>query len=474
MDGRRYAPRVREIETDYLVVGAGASGMAFVDTLTTEADVDVVMVDRRHRPGGHWLDAYPFVRLHQPSANYGVNSRMLGNDRIDDSGINAGFYERATAPEICDYFNRVLEDHLVPSGKVRFLGMSDYQGSTPDGHHVASVLSGEEYTVKVRRKCVDATYVESSIPSRHTPAFEVDAGVRLIPPNDLVDLQEPATGYTVIGAGKTAMDTCNWLLDVGVPPERIRWIRPRDAWLFNRAFMQPRELVASYMQLQARWVEAAAEAATGNEFARRLAEHEVLIQIDEDVEPDVFRGATLSIGELEALRQIDNVVRMGKVLRIGTDRITLTGGEIATDPLQIHVDCTAAGVRPAPAVPMFAPGRITMQYVTLGIVPWSAATVGLVEATRDHDDVKNALCPPLVFTGSAADMLTLAYAGMRGLMARTIESDIAAWTEQSRLNPAGGANDHLDDPRVGESFASMGAHLGAAMQNLEQRTASAN
>ena len=88
---------MRQVETDYLVVGAGATGMAFVDTLVTESDVDVVMVDRRHRPGGHWLDAYPFVRLHQPSAYYGVNSCVLGNDRIDDSGPNAGFYERSTA-----------------------------------------------------------------------------------------------------------------------------------------------------------------------------------------------------------------------------------------------------------------------------------------------------------------------------------------------------------------------------------------
>jgi cation diffusion facilitator CzcD-associated flavoprotein CzcO len=66
---------VVQLETDYLVVGAGATGMAFVDTLVAESDADVVMVDRRHRPGGHWLDAYPFVRLHQPSANYGVTSR---------------------------------------------------------------------------------------------------------------------------------------------------------------------------------------------------------------------------------------------------------------------------------------------------------------------------------------------------------------------------------------------------------------
>lgn len=66
---------MREVETDYLVVGAGASGMALTDTLVAHSDAEVMLVDRRHRPGGHWLDAYAFVRLHQPSAYYGVESR---------------------------------------------------------------------------------------------------------------------------------------------------------------------------------------------------------------------------------------------------------------------------------------------------------------------------------------------------------------------------------------------------------------
>ena len=54
------------IETDYLVVGAGATAMAFVDTLLSKSDSQVVMVDRHHRPGGHWNHAYSYVGLHQP------------------------------------------------------------------------------------------------------------------------------------------------------------------------------------------------------------------------------------------------------------------------------------------------------------------------------------------------------------------------------------------------------------------------
>jgi cation diffusion facilitator CzcD-associated flavoprotein CzcO len=40
------------IETDYLIVGAGAAGLAFADTLLAETDATIAIVDRRGRPGG--------------------------------------------------------------------------------------------------------------------------------------------------------------------------------------------------------------------------------------------------------------------------------------------------------------------------------------------------------------------------------------------------------------------------------------
>lgn len=94
------------IEADYVVVGAGAVGMAIADTLISDSDRTVAIVDRRHRPGGHWHDAYPFVRLHGPSANYGVNSLHLGSDRIEASGLNQGLFELATGDEIRAYLDQ--------------------------------------------------------------------------------------------------------------------------------------------------------------------------------------------------------------------------------------------------------------------------------------------------------------------------------------------------------------------------------
>jgi hypothetical protein len=463
---------VREIDTDYLVVGGGASAMAFTDSLLAASDARVVLVDRRDRPGGHWLDAYPFVRLHQPSAVYGVTSRPLGLDRIDESGPNAGFYERASASEICDYFSRVLDEQFLPSGRVRFLGLHDYRGEDGDGHHVMSLLTGDQTTIRPR-KLVDATYIESEIPSRHTPAYSVGAGVHLVAPNDLVDLDAPPSGFTVIGAGKTAMDTCNWLLDAGVDPDRIQWIRPRDPWLFDRGSFQPLRLVGSFMKLQARWVEAAAQAEDGMDFGRRLQAAGIFLRIDPDVEPEAYRGPIVSTRELDALRTVERVVRLGRVRGIESQRIELEHGEVATQPDTLHVDCTAAGVRPATPRPIFAGDRITLQYVTITGAPWSAATIGHIEATRENDADKNRLTPPVMFSGNASDLLRFAYAAMSGLYARTSESDLATWLESCRLNPASGAIERAGEPEVAAAFTSLMTNFGPAMRNLAARVGKA-
>src|SRR6478609_1991508 len=99
---------VTSLRADYLVIGAGAAGMAFTDALIDQADARVILVDRRHTAGGHWLDAYPFVRLHQASAFYGVASTLLGDGSVQHDGPEAGLHQRAAAPEICDYYARVL------------------------------------------------------------------------------------------------------------------------------------------------------------------------------------------------------------------------------------------------------------------------------------------------------------------------------------------------------------------------------
>ena len=308
----------------------------------------------------------------QPSAYYGVESRQLGNNRIDEHGPNAGFYERASAPEICDYYLRVLDEHLLPTGRVRFVGTSEYHGNNGDGHLVTSLLDGSEILVKPRRKVVDATYVQSEIPSRHVPGFTVEPGVALVPPNDLVDLGEPADRFTVIGAGKTGMDTCVWLLEAGVDPERIRWIRARDPWQYDRNFMQPLDLVGS---------ESCGFGRAGSRRLRRPRTDVTSRGASRRLECSCGSTPRSSPGVSQRHRQPtrdrrsphDRARRAGEP---GAEHRPDDGhdrrGRLPGGPREVYVDCTAAGLRPTVARPVFEPGRITIQYVNTGLIPWCA------------------------------------------------------------------------------------------------------
>jgi hypothetical protein len=457
-------------EVDYLVVGAGATGMAFTDALVAESDAEILMVDRRHRPGGHWHDDYSFVRLHQPSAVYGVVSRRLGQDHIDDTGPNAGFYERATAAELCDYYGRVLDEDLVPTGRVEFLGTHDHVGAQGDEHHLRSRLTGATTTVRVRRKVVDATYLESSLPSTHVPPFAVDPDARVVSPNDLVNLSQPGSGFTVIGAGKTAMDTCVWLVDNGVAPDAVRWIRPRDAWTNDRSVMQPLQLVAGFTRWMADHNEAAAEATDLHDLFRRLEDRGAVLRIDPRVEPSFHRGAILSEGERATLRGIEDVIRLGRVVGVGTRHIELEGGTVATAPGHVHVDCTAAGLGAKPIRPIFEDGRITVQWVQFGLAPFNAALIGHVEATREDDRQKNHLCPANGFT-PAADARNYARSWattQRAVGAWMAEPDLTEWLGRCRLNMLGGAGEHLRAPAAMKPFIRSLELQEQAIKNLDR------
>lgn len=458
------------IETDYLVVGAGAAGMAFTDELIGHTDADVVMVDRRDRPGGTGTTRIRSCASIRPPANYGVNSRMLGTETIDTIGPNAGSYERATGVEVCDYFWRVLDDHLLPSGQVRFLPKCDYLGDWSNEHTVRSLLTGTTITVRVRRRVVDGTYLEVQVPATHPRAFAVDPDVHLIPVGGLVDLAEPPAGFTVLGAGKTAMDACGWLLEHGVEPERIRWVRPNDVWMFDRASLQPRTLLAGTIEAIAVWTECLAEAESVSDLFRRLEELGGLFRLDPRVEASAFRGPILSQAEMAALRQIERVVRDGRVRHLGAERIVLDGGEIATTPGEVHVDCTASGFRRAPPRPIFEPGRITLQSLIGGFTTCYAALVGFIEAARDDDTERNRLCEPVPQISLAGDWLPMMRGILRSSALHAAEPDLAAWSDQRRLSVTCGLSEQTDTPRVAAALGRWAAWADAALKNADALT----
>ena len=96
-----------------------------------------------------------------------------------------------------------MDEHHLASGRVRFFPMSTYLGLETSDVAIVASLTGATTEVKVRRAVVDARYLQPTIPSRHIPSFSVDTDVRCVSVNQLADVADPATGYTIIGGGKT-------------------------------------------------------------------------------------------------------------------------------------------------------------------------------------------------------------------------------------------------------------------------------
>lgn len=418
------------LEADYVIVGAGAVGMAMADTLTAETSATVIIVDRRAKPGGHWNDAYPFVRLHGPSVTYGVNSLPLGSGKIDEVGLNAGLNELANGAEICAYYDRVMQERLLPGGRVTWLPLHDVD----EGGVAISLVNGQRRRLVARRRWVDATLADTQVPATHGPRFAVADGVTCLTPTELTQWQQPAAGHIIIGGGKTAMDTALWLLERGVDPEAITWIRPREAWLLNRANVQPtapfahQTLAAITAEL-----EAARDASSMPDLFARLEAARLLQRIDPSVEPTMYRCAIVSEAELAQLRRITHVVRMGHVQAIKTDRIVLDHGEIVTSTRHVHVHCSAGGLPRGPAQPVFQGLRIVPQYVRRCSPTFSAAFIAHLEATLDDEHEKNALCEPVVVPEVPIDWLRMHLLTARNQQRWSQRPQLQGWFRRSRL-----------------------------------------
>ena len=415
------------VDADYLVVGAGAMGMAFTDALIDHADVRVAVVDQRHGPGGHWVAAYPFVRLHQSSDFYGMASTRLGGGQLQQRGPETGLQERASQPEILTYFGRGVE-RMTDTGRVEFLFNSEYA----DGA-VTSRITGRRVEVSDKTRIVDAHYLSPTIPAEMPLPFDVADGARVVTPNELARLDEAPSQYVVVGSGKTATDAIVWLLGKGVNPDAVCWIRPRDPWMLNRAVIQPDPVI--YTAMTADLFQASAEGTSLDDIFLRLEDAGVMLRIDRSVTPTMAKAPTLATWELELLRTVENVVRRGHLREVGRGRLAFAGGSltVAADALVVH--CAADGLKTPPRVPIWRPDVITLQTIRIGFPTFAAALAGYLEATREDDAEKNRLGPPNNYGNTFPEWARMNAQGLEAVRTFSAEPDIADWLSGIALNP---------------------------------------
>lgn len=417
-------------KADYLVVGAGASGMAFVDTLVTESDKTVIIVDKDDKPGGHWNHAYSFVTLHQPSSFYGVSSKELSRGVKDKVGLNKGLNELASGAEVLAYYDELMREYFLPSGRVHYFPKCEYLG---DGL-IRSILTGQTFTVEVN-KTVDSTYYKTSIPATHTPGFPVDDSVHFMPPNTLPKLQQVIQNVTIIGGGKTGIDTCLWLLERGVPADNIRWIMPRDAWLLDRKNTQPtKEFFGDTIGAQAAQMEAIANSCSIEDMFLKLEQCGYFLRLDEGVLPKMFHGATMSKLEVEALRSIKQVVRLGRVSSVEETKIVLEQGEIPLMNNEIVVDCTASAITNLDICQVFNENVITLQTVRSYQPVFSASFIAHIELTYDDIKKKNNLCRVVPLPNHDYEWVELTYRNMMNQFFWSKEPGLKKWLQNNRLD----------------------------------------
>lgn len=422
---------VQVLETDYLVIGSGAMGMAFVDTLLAETDANIIMVDLHAKPGGHWNNAYPFVTLHQPSKFYGVGSKELSKGRIDKIGFNAGLNELATGAEVSAYFDEVMKQHFLGSGRVKYYPMCKYIGD----NSFVSMTSGQIFNVKANKRLVDATYLKTSVPSTHTPNFSIADGVNFIALNELPTITNPPEQYVVIGGGKTGIDACLWLLENQVNPDDICWIMPRDAWLMDRRNTQPTaEFFSDTIGAQADQMEALANAESVDDLFNKLEDKGVLVRLDKTVKPEMYHGATISQQELSQLRRIKQVLRKGRVTHLDNTVITLEQGSYHTPENTLFIDCSASALGELAPLPVFSEDKITLQTIRIIQPVFSASLIAHIEATYQNDQQKNALSQIVPLPNKATDWLTVNAAFMRNQYIWSQDKALQKWLYCSRLD----------------------------------------
>jgi len=229
--------------------------------------------------------------------------------------------------------------------------------------------------------------------------------------------------------------------------------------------------VAGILEGLALDAEAGALASSIGDLFERLEAWGRLARIDPSWPATMFRGTMLSVRELGAVRQIEDVVRLGRVRRIEPDRLLLEGGEAATGSGVVHIDCTALGLNNAPGTPIFEPGRIVLQQVRHLSPCFNAAVIAFVEAHRDEDADRNRLCPPNPYPSSIDDWPGMMSRTWRAEGVWSREPDLAVWVAGSRLNLLRALPKHAAEPAAQSAVERLAKNVRAAVDRLGRLSA---
>jgi hypothetical protein len=198
-----------------------------------------------------------------------------------------------------------MQQTFLPSGRVEYYPMHEYKGEG----EFRSIITNKTIRVGADTRIVDARFMKVKVPAMRPPSYEVAEDVHLVTPNGLANLSRPYRSYTVVGAGKTGVDACLWLLANGIDPKDVSWIMPRDSWFLERITLQHSWSRANSSQGPDRADAETMNASSLEDLFLRLEACGKMLRVDENVWPTTFKCATISLPELDRIKRVGKIIR---------------------------------------------------------------------------------------------------------------------------------------------------------------------
>jgi hypothetical protein len=197
-----------------------------------------------------------------------------------------------------------------------------------------------------------------------------------------------------------------------------------------------------------------------------MEEAGVMLRIDRSVTPTMARAPTLAVWELELLRSVENVIRLGHIRTARRGRIDLDDGAVSVSTNSVVVNCAADGLKIRERVPIWRPDAITLQPVRAGFPCFGFAMIGYVEATRGDDQEKNRVCRSSSFGNTRADWAAMNAVGMRNSAAFGAEADLVDFANRIAVNPARVPPEYPSSAALDDAQARLQRYSGPALDKL--------
>ncbi len=214
---------------DVCIVGAGITGLnaLFVASRYLSRDQKVILIDRRSRVGGMWVDTYPYVRLHQPHPMF-----TAGNIKWT-LGREPSYL--ATKGEVLDHFQYCLNVIKQRVQVQEYFGFDFLSHDETDGSVNITCRAADGQTKSIQAKKLIKAYG-----LRVTPNEPLDVSsdrLRSVSPDycDVRsgDMRASGAPVWIIGGGKTAMDTAHALI-TEYPGREVNLVAGRGTFFSSR------------------------------------------------------------------------------------------------------------------------------------------------------------------------------------------------------------------------------------------------